>query len=76
MPLDDWANGRYVDGLLAGVVSWSWCAFFAKLVLFQGTCMEFRDKIMLQCSPEAKFDAYCSRLNPGAREEHISSQLS
>ena len=73
MPLDDWANVRSVDGL---VVSWSWCAFFGKLVLFQGTCMEFRDKIMLQCSPEAKFDAYCSRLNPGAREEHISSQLS
>ena len=76
MPLDDWANGRYVDGLLAGVVSWSWCAFFAKLVLFQGTCMEFRDKIMLQCSPEVKFDADCSRLNPGSREKHISSQLS
>ena len=31
---------------------WCWCKFFGKLVLFQGMCMEFRDKIMLKCSLE------------------------
>ena len=37
--IPDWANGGYVDGLLSGVVSWCWCKFFGKLVLFQKMCM-------------------------------------
>ena len=75
-PSDDWPNGGYVNGLFAGVVSWCWCKFFGKLVLFQGMCMEFRDKIMLQCSWEVKCHGDCSRLNPGARGKHLTSQLS
>ena len=31
-PLDDWANGGYVDGLLSGVACWCWCKFIGKLV--------------------------------------------
>ena len=46
--IPDWANGGYVDGLLSGVVSWCWCKFFGKLVLFQKMCMLLRDKNMLQ----------------------------
>ena len=73
--IDDWANGGYVDGLLLGVVSWCWCKFFGKLVLFQGICMEFRGKIMMQCFQEVKYHTDCSRLNPGAQQHHLTSQL-
>ena len=66
MPLDDWANGGYVDGLLSVVVSWCWCKFFGELVLFQGMRMEFTDKIISHCSWEVKCYAYCSPLNPEA----------
>ena len=75
-PLDDCANGGYVDGLLLGVVSCCWCKFFGKLVLFQGMCMEFRDKTMLQCPREVKCHTDCSWLNPGAHHHHLTSQLS
>ena len=63
VPLDDWANGGYVDGLLSGVVSYCWCKFFGELFLFQGRCMEFRDKIIPHCSREVKCHADCSWLN-------------
>ena len=76
MPLDDWANGGYADGLLSGMVSWCWCKFFGKLVLFQGMRTEFKDKIMLQCSWKVKCCADCSWLNPVARGEHLTTQLS
>ena len=76
VPLDDWANGGYVYGLLLGVMSWCWCKFFEKLVLFQRMCMEFRDKTMLQCPREVKCHTDCSWLNPGAHQHHLTSQLS
>ena len=38
--------------------------------------MEFRDKIMLQCSRRVKCHVDRSQLNPRARGEYLSSQLS